>query len=70
VKTQTETILEHLEKYDGISPLEALQLYGIFRLAPRVNELRNAGFPITSKLVKGANGKHFARYTLDKTAGV
>jgi hypothetical protein len=61
--TQTDTILRHLRYVGPITPIEALNLYGCFRLAARVKELRERGYNVTTE--KGeANGKHFARYRL------
>ena len=38
--TQSERILRHLTDYGSITQGEALQEYGIMRLASRVNDLR------------------------------
>jgi hypothetical protein len=61
--TQCEQILKHLKRHRSINPLTALRLYGSFRLAARIKELRNRGNQIkTTKEVQ--NGKMFARYEL------
>lgn len=61
--TQREQILKHLKRYRNINPMTALRLYGSFRLAARIKELRNQGNQIkTTKEVQ--NGKTFARYEL------
>lgn len=39
-KSQKELIRRHLVKHGAITPIEALSLYGCFRLAARVGELR------------------------------
>jgi hypothetical protein len=60
---QTAQILKHLKRHGSINPLTALRLYGSFRLAARIRELRNQGNQIkTNKEVQ--NGKSFARYEL------
>ena len=46
-----------------ISPLEALQEYGCFRLAARIAELREDGLNIETVQTK-QNGKTFATYQL------
>jgi hypothetical protein len=46
-----------------ITALQALNKWGCMRLSARINELRNAGFPILTDSVK-QNGKIFARYRL------
>lgn len=66
--TQCERILRHLRDYGSITSLEAMQEYGIMRLAARVSDLKNAGMPIESETVTGENryGERtsFARYSL------
>lgn len=59
--TQNERIRKHLESGRWISPLQALNRYGCFRLAGRVHDLREDGMAIISERVK-RNGKTFARY--------
>ena len=61
--TQTQQILKHLEKGNKLTSLEALQLYGCFRLAARVQELRDVGREVKSRLVR-INGKRIAEYWL------
>ena len=60
---QTETILRHLQN-EPITGLEALNLYGIFRLASRVSDLRKSGHKIKTVMVK-RNSKTYAMYTLE-----
>jgi hypothetical protein len=60
--TQTDAILEHLNTAP-ITPLEALQKYGCFRLAARISDLRHQGYNIISKNVL-KDGKQFAEYSL------
>lgn len=62
---QTEAILRHLRLNGSITPLEALQQYGCFRLAARISDLKAAGHPIATEMVV-SNGKHHARYILDE----
>src|SRR5579883_1456594 len=52
--TQKEQVLKHLEDYGSISPLEARHVYGIERLASRVDELRQEGHPIQTVMKKDA----------------
>ena len=59
--TQTQQIKRHLESGKPITPLTALSRYGCMRLASRVNDLRNEGMSIITRLVK-RNGKRFAEY--------
>ena len=61
---QARKILLHLEKNKSITPLEAFGVYGIFRLAARIWELRQIGKRITTVYMKDDNGKPYARYVL------
>ena len=60
--SQKELIHQHLRR-QPISPLEALQEYGCFRLAARIAELREDGLNIETVQTK-QNGKTFATYQL------
>ncbi|MBR5874517.1 MAG: hypothetical protein IKY90_07295 [Oscillospiraceae bacterium] len=57
--THKQQILKHLQKHGSITPLEALQLYGCFRLGARVCDLRKEKHPI---LTRHADGKRYAVY--------
>jgi len=59
--SQCNEILKHLEEGKSITPIDALSLFGVFRLAARISEIRNAGHEITTKSVK-INNKEFASY--------
>lgn len=62
-------VLEHLKKHGTITHDEANELYGMKRLAARINELRNLGFPITTDMVRCKNRRggisKYAKYTLE-----
>ena len=62
--SQTTDILAHLADKGSITALEALELYGCFRLAARINDLRHDGHNIHTSDVDLPNGKRIARYTL------
>ena len=49
--TQCETILRHMEDYGSISSMEAMQEYGIMRLASRITDLKKTGIPIHREMV-------------------
>lgn len=49
MNSQRDQILAHLERHGRITPLEALDRYGCFRLGARVYELREAGVNIDTK---------------------
>lgn len=62
-KTQTENILNYLKEGNSITPIEALNLFGCFRLSARIFDIREMGVEIeTTRVVK--NGKVFASYKL------
>ncbi len=60
--TQQADVLNHLQQRP-ITPLEALDLYGCFRLAAVIYDLRNMGHDIVTDEVE-RNGKRFASYRL------
>lgn len=68
IKNQCEEILKHLQSGRSISPLEALEKYGCFRLGGRIYDLRKQGHTIVTDMVT-KNGKHFAEYRLEKSNG-
>jgi len=61
--TQTEQIRAHLVSGRDITPLEALDRYGCFRLAARVSDLRATGLDVQT-ITEEYNGKRYARYRL------
>lgn len=61
-KNQEELTLRYLKRYRTITPLEALQYLGIFRLAARIYLLR-ADYRIETKYVTDPKTKkHYAKY--------
>lgn len=66
--TQCERILRHLKDYGSITSLEAVNEYGIMRLASRINDLRAEGIAIVSEIRTGKNrygeNTHYAVYRL------
>lgn len=65
-ESQNKKIKAWLESGRSITPLEALALFGCFRLGARIFDLREEyGMEINREMVE-ANGKRFARYYLEK----
>jgi hypothetical protein len=62
-KTQNEMILAYLKKGKSITPVDALNKFGCFRLAARVSDLRKDGLNIATKFVT-KEGKNYASYRL------
>lgn len=44
--SQTDAILQYLAQGNTITPMEALSLFGSFRLSERVREIEAIGIPI------------------------
>ena len=69
---QTEQILDYIERFGSITPMEAFADLGVTKLATRVSEMRRDGVPIGKKLEKNVNrlGKkvQYMRYWLVKEA--
>lgn len=68
-KTQCELILTHLKKGLPLTAMDALNKFGCFRLASRINDLRNDGHNIMTTMVEiEGNGeiKRVAKYWLVK----
>lgn len=63
-KSQCEQILAYLKQGRTITPLEALDKFGCFRLGARVWDLKKDGHDIRSRIVDVGNGKRVARYLL------
>ena len=62
--SQRQQILRHLRKHKSLTSLEALYLCQCWRLSGRILELREAGVPIKTTMVRTATGKRVARYSL------
>ena len=66
--TQCDRILRHMKDYGSITSLEAMNEYGIMRLASRISDLREQGYPIGRRMKTGKNrygeSVSFAEYYL------
>lgn len=67
--TQCEKIIRVLEDSGSITSWEAMQEFGIMRLASRINDLKKAGYNIDREMIKSTNryGEtvRYAKYTLN-----
>ena len=63
-ESQNAKILNWLEKGNKITQLDALKLFGCFRLSSRIFDLRERGFEIDTKRVKTNTGKWICEYSL------
>lgn len=62
--TQANAILAYMQAGNGITPIEALDLCGCFRLSARIADLKHRGYDIVTEKVKVSGGKYVARYYL------
>lgn len=69
--TQCELIYRHLKDYGSITSLEAMQEYGIMRLASRISDMKKSGIAIRAETVSGQNRygetTSFSRYFLNES---
>jgi hypothetical protein len=68
--SQEKMILEHLQDGYSISPIEALNDYGCFRLGARIHQLRLQGYNIKTRIAETIDVgtgriKRFAEYFLE-----
>ena len=63
--TQKALILKHLLRGMSLTPLEALNRFGCFRLGARIYDLRREGYTIDRTIDKK---RHFAVYKLELPA--
>jgi hypothetical protein len=59
----TDRLRKHIESGKAITPMQALDKFGIFRLGARILDFRNEGYNIVTEIVN-KNGKRFAKYKL------
>ena len=64
--TQSAKVLYHLQNYGSLTAIEALELFACFRLAARINDLKEAGHDIQMEMKKLKNGKKVAVYSIPK----
>ena len=64
LQSQADAILAYLKDGNGITPIDALNLCGCFRLSARIADLRKRGYDIVSEKIKVDGGKYVARYHL------
>lgn len=65
-KTQNDKIKARLKAGKRINPLQALRWYGCFRLASRINDLKNDGMKINKEMKTSKNDEsvRYAEYFL------
>lgn len=53
--TQCQRLLEYLQNTGSINPLSSWQTLGIYRLSARIEDLRKAGYDITTTRIEVLN---------------
>ena len=62
--SQNKQIADYLNKGKKLTPIEALNKFGCFRLAARIADLRNDGMNIVTTTIKLENKKQVAQYSI------
>ena len=65
IQSQKRAILAHLQEGKDLTQIEALVKFGSFRLGARIYELKRAGHPIRTDMVRTKKNKRVARYHYD-----
>jgi hypothetical protein len=63
-ETQNQMVLNYLKTGKVLTPIEALDLFGCFRLSARVYELKDKGWPIHCKRKALPLGKVVGHYSM------
>jgi hypothetical protein len=64
IPIQNVQVFDHLRDFGSITSREALDSYGVFRLAARIYDLRQLGHNIITVRVLNEYGNSYARYHL------
>jgi len=64
MNSQLNNILLHLQNGNSITTLDALNLFGCFRLGARIFDLKQLGYNIVNTMITLENGKRIASYSL------
>ena len=68
--SQADKICEYLRRGNSITQAEAAEMFGCWRLGARILELRRAGMPIETTMIRQTNEEgeitRYARYWLRK----
>jgi hypothetical protein len=63
--SQNKQIADYLNKGKKLTPIDALNKFGCFRLAARIADLRNDGMNIVTRTIKLENKKQIAQYSIN-----
>ena len=67
-ETQQKAILAYLKRGEKLTGIKALQLFGCFRLAARIYDLKCAGHTIESRMIT-ERGKKCSEYYMEGVSG-
>lgn len=67
-QTQVQLILDYIDEFGSITPLEAIRDIGCYRLSARIADIKKLGYPVQTELIavknrRGTQSK-VARYSL------
>lgn len=62
-KSQKQQILDYMLEGNEITPMDALNMFGCFRLGARIADLRDEGYDIKTRIAK--TDKRYAIYRLE-----
>lgn len=63
---QTTKILLHLKAGKKITGMDALNLFGCWRLGARIFDIKEMGFNVNMKLITTSTGKVIGQYSMGK----
>lgn len=61
---QDRTVLAHLKSGKAITPMKALVVYGLSRLAAHIHNIRKIGYTVTKTMATDESGHKYASYKL------
>ena len=70
IESQNQQVLAYLRTGRVITPLEALEQFGCFRLAARIYDLRKRGWPIHCDRTAMEGGKIVGHYSMAQDQGL
>lgn len=62
MESQNKMIKAHLDSGKTITAIEALDQFKCFRLASRINDLKQSGYLVDKRMIELPNGKRVAQY--------
>lgn len=63
-EAQNQQVLSYLKTGKVITPIQALDMFGCFRLSARIYELKDKGWPIHCERIAVESGKIVGHYSM------